>query len=187
MIETLPAKLGLIYFVSEVILRFSRRSGASAQKNDRGSLLTVWVSILVGIGLAILCSERVPAAAFPLSAVGRAIVVAIFTGALVLRWWSIISLGKFFTVDVAIAVDHQLIVRGPYRIIRHPSYTGALLAFAALATTLQNWVSLAAVLIPISIALAYRISVEEAALRAAFGEQYLEYSRRTKRLIPGLL
>ena len=68
---------------------------------------------------------------------------ALFRLGLMLRWYSIIYLGRFFTVNVAIHSGHEIIDTGPYRYIRHPSYTGALLAFLGLALTLANWVSLA--------------------------------------------
>ena len=182
----LPAQLGLTYLASELVLRFSRRSGGSAKPSDGGSLALLWVSIGVGIGLGIWLAFAVPVAGFSLSPAVSRLVVALFLGGLVLRWWAILELGKFFTVDVAIATDHQLVVRGPYRWMRHPSYTGMMLAFAAFALTLQNGLSLAAVLIPISVALAYRIRVEEAALLSAFGEEYRRYSLTAKRLVPGL-
>ena len=77
-------------------------------------------------------------------------------------------------------------MRGPYHLMRHPSYTGMLLAFAALAGTFQNWLSLACILVPILAALAYRIYVEEIALEATFGDEYRQYAAETKRLIPGV-
>ena len=61
-----------------------------------------------------------------------------------------------------------------------------LLAFLALALTYQNWVSIACIMIPISIALAYRIYIEEIALEHTFGESYHAYAKSTKRLIPGV-
>ncbi len=182
----LPAQLGLTYLASELVLRFSRRSGGNARQSDGGSLAFLWVSIGAGIGLGIWLAFAVPVAGFPLSPAASRLVVALFLGGLVLRWWAILALGRFFTVDVAIATDHQLVVRGPYRRMRHPSYTGMMLAFAALAVSLQNWLSLACMLIPITLALAYRIKVEETVLLAAFGDDYRRYSRTTKRLVPGL-
>ena len=61
----------------------------------------------------------------------------LFVAGLILRWWAIITLGRFFTVDVTIEKDHELVERGPFRIVRHPSYTGVLLAFVGLALSLQ--------------------------------------------------
>jgi protein-S-isoprenylcysteine O-methyltransferase len=183
----LPEQLGLAYLVSEVALRFSRRSGDNAKKSDGGSLALLWASVGVGIGLGICAAYLVPAAGFSLGPVGRRLVVLVFLAGLALRWWAILSLGKFFTVDVAIATDHQLVVRGPYRWMRHPSYTGMMLAFVALAATFQNWLSLVAILVPVSVALAYRIRIEETALISAFGDEYRRYAQTTKRLIPGVV
>jgi protein-S-isoprenylcysteine O-methyltransferase len=87
-------------------------------------------------------------------------------------------------VNVAIHSGHEIIDTGPYKRIRHPSYTGALLAFLGLALTLTNWVSLAVVLIPILLAFSRRISIEENALASALGSPYINYMRRTKRLAP---
>jgi protein-S-isoprenylcysteine O-methyltransferase Ste14 len=58
---------------------------------------------------------------------------------------AIVHLGRFFTVNVAIAANHRLIDTGPYRFVRHPSYTGALMAFLGLALCLANWVPLAVI------------------------------------------
>ena len=101
-----------------------------------------------------------------------------------LRWWAIITLGRFFTVDVTIEKDHELVERGPFRMVRHPSYTGVLLAFVGLALTLDNWAALLVILLPIGVAFIHRMNVEENALSGALGSQYTDYIRRTKRLVP---
>ena len=183
---SLPEVLGLIYLVSEVAVRFARRSGRGAKAADAGSLALLWVAIGLGIGLGSTATNLIQQAAFPLSRIGREAVMAVFASGLALRWWSILALGSFFTVDVAIAADHRLIRRGPYHLMRHPSYTGMMLAFVALALAFQNWIALAGVLLPIAAALAYRIRIEEAALLGAFGDEYRQYARSTRRLVPGV-
>jgi protein-S-isoprenylcysteine O-methyltransferase len=183
----LSAQLGLVYFASEVALRFLRRSGKGVSSADRGSLALLWGAIGLAVSLGIAATYLVPSASFPLAAWARGLVTFMFILGLVIRWWSILALGKFFTVDVAIAPDHQLVARGPYRFVRHPSYSGLMLAFVAFAVTLQNGVALGCVLVPISLALAYRIRVEEAVLLSAFGDDYRRYSKTTKRLVPGVL
>lgn len=95
-------------------------------------------------------------------------------------------LGRLFTVNVAIAADHTLIDSGPYRTIRHPSYTGALLVFPGLGISFGNWLSLIIVVVPTSLAFMQRIAIEEAALTRALGDSYPRYMARTKRLIPGV-
>ncbi len=186
MILPLPAKLGLIYLTSEIALGLIRRSGTKSKRRDGGSLAVLWITITAAMIGGTIVAYLLPAFHFALYRPVSQILGALFAAALVLRWWAIISLGKFFTVDVAIADDHQLIVRGPYHMLRHPSYTGMLLAFLALAVTFQNWLSIACILVPISIALTYRIYVEEIALEATFGDAYHAYAKSTKRLIPGV-
>ncbi|MDB6126465.1 MAG: protein-S-isoprenylcysteine methyltransferase [Verrucomicrobia bacterium] len=183
----LPQELGLAYLVSETLLRFMRRSSGDAKAADRGSLALLWSAIGCGVAIGMISTRLFPFAGFQLSTLALQLAVAVFAAALLLRWWAILVLGKFFTVDVAIASDHRLVMRGPYRLLRHPSYTGMMLAFAAFAVTLQNWISIIGVLVPISLALAFRIRIEEAALTKAFGDDYRRYSSTTKRLIPGVL
>ncbi len=183
---SLPGKLGLIYVVSELALGFLRRSGAKSKRQDGGSLTVLWITITLSIIAGMIVTWALPQFSFPLSRAVAQILGTVFAFALVLRWWAILSLGKFFTVDVAIAQDHRLIIRGPYHWMRHPSYTGMLLAFFALGATFQNWISIACIMVPISIALAYRIYVEEIALEATFGSAYHRYAETTKRLIPGI-
>ena len=108
----------------------------------------------------------------------------LFLGGLILRWYSIGYLGRYFTVDVSISAEHRLIDSGPYRFIRHPTYMGALLAFLGLGFCLGNWLSILFLSVPIIGAFLRRIRIEERALVEALGEQYRAYMRRTKRLIP---
>ena len=114
--------------------------------------------------------------------VGLAILVA---GAS-FRIWAIVTLGRFFTPIVTIQEGHRLVERGPYRIVRHPSYTGGLIGFLGLGIALGSWLSvLAAVLLPL-VGVLVRIHVEEAALIDGLGDEYREYAARTKRLVPGV-
>lgn len=110
--------------------------------------------------------------------------MVLFVAGLLLRWSALITLGRFFTVDVTIEKDHELVERGPFRIKRPPSYTGVLLAFVGFALSLRNWAALLVVLLPIGAAFVHRMNVEEEALSRAFGSRYTDYMRRTKRLVP---
>ena len=177
-----PAILGLTYLFSELVLAFTRRSSAKTVSKDANSLRILWIVIGVSIWLSIRAQGRWPEAMLPPWSVP--IGVALFVGGMVLRWYSIIHLGRFFTVNVSIAADHQLIDTGPYRFVRHPSYTGALLAFIGFAMVLRNWASVLVISLPVAFAFLYRINVEERALIQALGERYRDYIGRTKRLIP---
>jgi protein-S-isoprenylcysteine O-methyltransferase Ste14 len=183
----LSSLLGGAYFLSEIILGMVKRarSGSAALK-DGNTTRVLWLIIMpcVFIAYQVECNvRRTGWAPLPwVSVLGAAVMIV----ALAIRWYSIIYLGRFFTVNVAIANDHQLIDGGPYRLVRHPSYTGALLAFIGLGICMQNWLSLLILTVGPTVAFLYRIRVEEAALAGAFGERYLEYMLRTQRLIPGV-
>ena len=103
------------------------------------------------------------------------------------RWWAIVHLGRFFSVDVAILRDHQVVDTGPYRLVRHPSYTGLLLQCAGLALSLGMAFSVFLIVVPTFLVLFHRIRVEEKVLLANLGESYAAYTRRTKRLLPGVV
>jgi len=138
----------------------------------------------VSVAAGIYVAKKCPAAALPHQRSFVFAGVVLFVAGLLLRWWAIITLGRFFTVDVTIERDHELVERGPFRMVRHPSYTGVLLAFVGLALTLDNWAALLVILLPIGAAFIHRMNVEENALSSALGRQYTDYMRRTKRLVP---
>jgi protein-S-isoprenylcysteine O-methyltransferase len=182
---SLSLKLGLIYFVSEVLLSVTRRGRSkTGEKQDRSTLLVIWVVIIVSIFAGVFVAQNWRAGALSHGRAFAGAGVVLFAAGLILRWWAIITLGRFFTVDVTIEKDHELVERGPFRRVRHPSYTGVLLAFVGWALTLGNWAAILVVLAPIFIAFVRRMNVEEEALRGALGDRYAEYMRRTKRLIP---
>jgi protein-S-isoprenylcysteine O-methyltransferase len=176
--------LGAFYALSEFVLAIARRSRSPDRSRDRNSLAILWIVICVAIICAIFAASLYPTATFPHRHRLYFVGVCLFVAGLLLRWYSIAHLGRFFTVDVAIARQHTVVDSGPYRLIRHPSYSGALLAFVGIGLCLGNWLSLLIIILPVLGAFLWRIHVEEAALCDALGEKYLAYTRRTKRLIP---
>lgn len=178
--------LGGAFGLSELALSLRKRSRADAARSDRGSLHVLWVVIVSAWVLAILVANLCPVGRFRVGLTLFAIALSLFAAGIALRWYAIIYLGRMFTVDVAIAADHRLIDSGPYRLIRHPSYAGALLAFLGLGLTLGSLPALVALLVPTCAAYAYRIGVEETALLRGFQGTYAAYARRTRRLIPWL-
>lgn len=179
--------LGLIYVVSELGLAVKKRAKKSESRgSDRGSLALLWVVIVVSVFLAFNIAYAFPAAAMGGGAALRFLGAALFAAGLAIRWYSIVHLGRFFTVNVAIAMDHRLIDTGPYRFVRHPSYAGALMAFLGLALCLANWISLPVMIVPVFLVFLRRMHVEEGALLEALGVQYRDYMNRTKRLIPAV-
>src|SRR3954471_12174022 len=179
----IPILLGVAYGLSEAGLGLLKRSRDDSVDADDSSLRVLWITIMLAVTAGILASTRVPAAAIANRAVFWAGCV-LFALGLTLRWYSIVYLGRFFTVNVAIHSGHEVIDTGPYRFVRHPSYAGALLAFLGLALTLQNWIASLCLLLPITAGFLWRIHVEESALQQALGDAYRDYIGRTKRLLP---
>src|SRR5439155_26742332 len=141
--------LGLVYLVSELLLTVTRRSRSlTGTKQDRSTLRVVWLVIIVSVAAGIYVAKQLPAAALPHQRSFVFAGVVLFVAGLLLRWWSIITLGRFFTVAVTIEKDHELVERGPFRMVRHPSYTGVLLGFGGLGLSLGNRAALLGLLLP---------------------------------------
>src|ERR1044071_3886245 len=182
---SLALELGLIYLVSEIFLNLTRRSRSkTGTKQDRSTLGIIWLVIAVSMTAGVFVAQKFQAAALPHGRMFAGAGVVLFVAGLTLRWWAIITLGRFFTVDVTIEKDHELVERGPFRMVRHPSYTGVLLAFVGLGLSLRNWAALLVILVPIGAAFVHRMHVEEDALSHALGPRYAKYMERTKRLVP---
>ncbi|TMI39062.1 isoprenylcysteine carboxylmethyltransferase family protein, partial [Candidatus Bathyarchaeota archaeon] len=106
---------------------------------------------------------------------------------IVIRQYAIAVLGRFFSLTVRVAEDHKVVDRGPYKLVRHPSYTGVLVTFLGLGLAVQSWAAILTLLIVFTVAYGYRMRVEEKTLISQLGEDYLNYMKRTKRLIPYLI
>jgi protein-S-isoprenylcysteine O-methyltransferase len=178
-----------LWVLSEILLTiFVRAHSSSDRIQDRSSTIVLYSGIFVGIGLAVWIKNTGPAWAhinfnfFLLN--GLALVFLL--GGIAWRTWAILTLGRFFTTNVAVRTGHKVIRQGPYRWMRHPSYTGGMASFFGLGLAFANWLSLAVLMILIVIVYIYRINVEEKILIASLGDEYLDYSRQTKRLIPGV-
>jgi protein-S-isoprenylcysteine O-methyltransferase Ste14 len=91
---------------------------------------------------------------------------------------------KLFTVTVTIRENHAVKADGIYSVIRHPAYLGSIMSFMGFGISLNNWVSFIVVPLPVLLAMHRRISVEERLLTDHFGDEYREYMKKTKRLVP---
>ncbi len=177
--------ISFIWMLSEIILARARHSQTKASKElDKSSLTYLWITILLSTFIGVFLGLRdlgfVAAKNHFISTAG----IFLLLLGLIIRWTAIVTLKKYFTVKVTIFENHQIIKKGIYRFIRHPGYAGSLLSFLGLGLSFSNWLSTLIIFIPILTAFIYRIRVEEKALLDAMGEEYLNYSKVTKRLIP---
>jgi len=179
----IPALLSIAFGLSELGLGLLKRSRDDSVDADGSTLRVMWITIVGAITAGIFASSHVIGASFfSLTAFWTGLLL--FVVGLALRWYSIFYLGRYFTVNVAIHSRHEVVDTGPYKRIRHPSYTGALIAIFGLALCMGNWLSLALIMAPITWAFVLRMSTEEAALANALGTPYTNYMSRTKRLAP---
>jgi protein-S-isoprenylcysteine O-methyltransferase Ste14 len=150
---------------------------------DKGSLWLLFGLITVGYALSFaIGATKIGRMPYwnTFFAIGAVLVVL----GLVIRITSIMTLRQFFTYSVAKVEGHQLIETGLYKNIRHPGYLGQLLIFLGLSISLSNWLSILLMMVPVAIGYLYRIKVEERFMVDQLGEIYLNYQKRTKRLIP---
>ena len=170
--------------VAESLL-LRRRKGAAAQ--DRGTKWIIVSASRVGLIAALAIAVLAPslrAYANNWWTLGLGITLAL--AGVALRGWAILTLGRYFRREVTIEPGQAIIRRGPYRLLRHPSYAGLLLIYGGFGLALGSWVSAAVAALIMFAGMLPRIRVEEQALERAFGPDYLSYANATARIIPNV-
>lgn len=188
-LSTLWLILYAVWIASEILIAILTRTrrGNAANIHDRGSMLILWLVIFSSITACQWISATHAPDMFGGTFVLKISAIVVIAAGLAIRLAAVFSLGKAFSANVAIRESQQLNQSGLYSVVRHPSYLGLVLIFLAVGLHSRHWLSCAFAVIPPTAALLYRIRIEEAALQQAFGDEYAAYSKRTKRLIPGLL
>jgi protein-S-isoprenylcysteine O-methyltransferase Ste14 len=166
----------------EIRQALHRRPGAT--NADRGSQFAARAGVGGGLLVALLLARAVPATRIEPEALAAWLgLVFVWCGA-GMRIWCIRTLGTYFTFTVQTSADQPVIDTGPYRWLRHPSYTGLLLAYTGIGFLMGNWLSPVAVVVGSVLGLAYRIRVEEDALVGEMGDRYEYFAAKRKRLLP---
>jgi protein-S-isoprenylcysteine O-methyltransferase Ste14 len=175
------------WMASEILVGVATRTSRNRGKvHDRGSQLILWIVIATAVTACQWISESTPPRMLGGAHTLKTASVIVMLIGLGIRWMAIITLGKSFSSNVAIQDSQQVTRTGLYRFVRHPSYLGLLLVFLAIGLHSRDWLGMVVVLVPTTAALLYRIHIEEAALVEAFGDEYVAYSKATKRLLPGV-
>lgn len=176
----------LLVLMAGMELYAGRLRRADAERRDNGSLYVIYALIAGGYWAAFSLWgwRRAPQPWLGEWALWAGAAVSL--GGIALRLWSVVTLGQYFTYVVRVSGDQKVVETGPYRLIRHPSYTGGLLTGIGIGLSLR--LPLAPAIIGATSLLAYliRIAVEEKALAEGIGEPYRAYMTRTKRLVPFL-
>ena len=174
------------FFLNMTQPDYSAKDFKEPQAHDRSSILLIFVAGVLFFVLPIMdfayLSQRPFSFDNPVCIIGMGMMIF----GLAFRYWSIQVLGKFFTAMVEIQGDHKLVDRGPYRFIRHPSYTGAFIYAVGISIMFQSLIGLGFCFLGFLPVYFYRIYVEEQALIAELGQQYQHYQDKTWRLFPYL-
>jgi protein-S-isoprenylcysteine O-methyltransferase Ste14 len=177
----------ILWVLSEILLSiFARARRGPDRLQDRSSFFVLYAGIFMGVALGILLRGQRWAHINLNFYLLNSLALVLLLGGIGLRTWAILTLGRFFTTNVAVRAGHKVIQQGPYRWMRHPSYAGGLITFLGLGLAFANWLSLAGLFLLVFVVYIYRMNVEEKFLIDSLGDEYLEYSRHTKRLIPGV-
>ncbi|GAB4380626.1 MAG: hypothetical protein Kow0042_30830 [Calditrichia bacterium] len=185
MVHKIFIAISILWVLSEILIgRLTYHRSPAAKNCDRQTLRWLWVtislSVTAGAWLGMAGVGHLPA----LNRVAPPLAVILVLSGLLIRWTAFITLRRYFTSNVAILENHQLVQHGIYGIIRHPAYAGSLLSFLGLGIYFRSWVSLLVIFVPILLVFLKRIQTEERALQEAFGDAYRAYSQSVKRLIP---
>lgn len=156
----------------------------SAPEHDRGTaaqiVWTVYLSQIIGVVEAVYWAYP---ASFRWDVVTSAALAAMVAG-LGLRMWAVLTLGRYFTWFIDVHDDHKVIRSGPFRLIRHPAYGGALILFVATLVFVHAWIAAGLSLVIQLFAYVRRIRHEETMMRDKLGDDYEAYAREVKALIP---
>ena len=176
-----------VWLAGEILIAlFTTTRQGQGKIRDRGTQVILWVVIIVSFKIDEWLHNI-----FPVDMPGshswlRPVAFGIVILGLAVRVAAVVTLGRAFSANVATRAGQRLKRNGLYSLVRHPSYLGLELILLGFGLHARTWACFAVVLVPPTLAVLYRIHVEEAALRLAFGADYEDYSRGTKRLIPGV-
>jgi protein-S-isoprenylcysteine O-methyltransferase Ste14 len=185
--ESVVLFMSWIWALSEIIGSYLiprlRQKGEVKTRSDRGSRIVIWLGVFMAIFLSDYFATH---GITPIPETFFYVGIIVMMVGIAFRQWAIWVLGRFFSTKVRIVSDHRIVREGPYRYVRHPSYTGTLMILLGLGLASRTWLGTVIIIALFSLVIGYRIDVEENALKAEFGEDYTEYAKKTKRLIPFL-
>ena len=166
-------------------IRLAVRRGGRDTGEDAGSIRWSFGATVAGLLGALVTDALLPEVVAedrhaPYLLTGAGVVLS----GVLLRIWAVRTLGRFFTYQVMTTDDQIVVTNGPYRFVRHPSYTGLLVSCFGAGIATANPLSLLVVIVIPLIGLARRISVEEAALERTLGDDYRRFTASRKRLVP---
>jgi protein-S-isoprenylcysteine O-methyltransferase Ste14 len=183
MLQLLFFIITFIWFV-EFIYRKRNQSDqahASSRPVEKRSLPIILISLLLTM---VVSSYAVYSEVMLVSEWLSWIGLSIYASGVWLRWWGILSLGKYFSREIIVSEGMQLVSHGPYRILRHPLYTGLFFCSIGIPLAIGTYVGIVFGCVLVLPALLYRIYLEEKNMLSILGPLYDNWSQSRWRLIP---
>lgn len=182
------AAVVLIWLSSEVvggrIIPSLRRGGSKIEQRKKG------LNNVAGAGwiAVILASTLIPQ--FDISILpdwAYFLGITMMLAGVALRQWAVAVLGRYFSNVIGVQAGQKVVQTGPYRLIRHPSYTGILMIQIGIALAFQTWAAVLVAGLSFGLTYGHRMLSEEKFLTRELGDSYVEYMKHTKRIIPFLI
>jgi protein-S-isoprenylcysteine O-methyltransferase Ste14 len=180
------AGLLAVFAAGEVVIRIlsARNASATPARREFASLFVLVAGLGASVAGALLVAGRAPVLALPGASALFAVGAVVMALGIALRWWAVAVLGRSFTVSVRVRTGQEVVERGPYRLVRHPSYAGLLCLCLGMGIALGNGLALVIAVVPVTAGVVFRIHAEERALLQVIGEPYRRYCEGRARLVP---
>lgn len=181
------AFLTLLWWMEFILFRPERRERETIKGQEEGSLSFQWILLAILLSLflgSLLYSKEIGNSREPLAPLMRGVGTALYGLGLSIRYWSLILLGSHFSRKVKVVEEQPLVSVGPYRLLRHPSYTGLLLLNIGLHFYIGNILGILLATTTLSLALVIRMREEEGSMEKVLGDTYRHWKEERCRLVP---
>ena len=184
----------IIWLLSEIIggwiIPHYRRHGSKVKGISNNDQLLTRIGVIISILMVYLMAKNslnsLPGI-FNLPDWTYLLGLIMMISGIIIRQWSIAVLGQYFSPNLGVQKDQKVVNKGPYHLIRHPSYTGMLFIILGVSVAWQSLIALIISTMLIGVTISYRIHVEEKMLIAELREEYINYKKHTKKLIPYII
>ena len=171
--------------VQELLRRTATAKTFQRGAFEKGSMLLIGVALGTGLWLP-LVADILGIGLFSIDVAEGLVALAVMLFGLGLRVWAAVTLGGYYTRTLMTTEGHKVVTSGPYARIRHPAYLGVLLLWSGFGVLSSSLVIATIFPVMFTIVYLYRISVEERMLVEELGDDYVQYRRRTRKLVPFL-
>lgn len=175
----------LIWWSEFIILPSKSDEDNSEKHGERKSFFIVGIAIASSILLAIILRMFgvLNLSVYSLTVIQQ-LALMIYLFGIIVRYWSLILLGDYFTRDVEVEDQQDLVSRGPYKYLRHPSYLGLFSLTAGVLFFIGNVIAIPIGVIILFLALSHRIKIEEKMMLDMIGEEYKMWCKNRYRMFP---